>query len=55
MEVGLLEVEVDLCALCLGGREERAQNLGLEALSNGVVELDLGVESIDCVPGLGQC
>ena len=50
VEVGLLEVEVELCALGGGGREEVAQDLGLEALGDGIVELNLGVESVDGVP-----
>jgi len=54
VEVGLLEVQVELCALVLAGREERAQDLGLESLGDRVVELNLGVESIDSVPCLGE-
>jgi hypothetical protein len=50
VEVGLLEVQVQLGALGLGGRQEGAEQLGLEALGDGVVDLDLGVESIDSVP-----
>lgn len=58
VKVGLLEVEVELCALCLGSGEEGAQELGLQALRNGVIELDLRVKSVDSVPALrdgGAC
>lgn len=50
VEVGLLEVEVELCALGGGGREEVTQDLGLESLCNSVVELNLGIKSVDGVP-----
>ena len=52
VEVGLLEVQVELSALSLCSRVERAQELGLQALSNAVIDLELGVESIDGVPAL---
>ena len=54
VEVGLLEVEVELCTLCLGSREEGAQDLGLQTLRNGVIQLNLGVKSVDSVPALGD-
>lgn len=54
VEVGLLEVQVELCALGLGGGQEGAEELSLEALGDGVVDLDLGVKSVDGVPGLGN-
>jgi len=54
VEVGLLEVQVELDALGLGGGEEVAQDLGLEALGDVVVELDLGLEGVGSVPGLGD-
>ena len=54
VEVGLLEVQVELGALGLGGRQEGAEQLSLKALGDGVVDLDLGVESVDGVPGLGD-
>ena len=50
MEVGLLEVQVDLGTFCGGGWEEVAQDLGLEALGDAIVELELGVEGVDGVP-----
>lgn len=50
VEVGLLEEEVELCALGLGSRKEGPQDLRLQTLSNGVIELDLGVQRVDCVP-----
>jgi len=52
VEVGLLEVQVELGALGLGGRKEGSQELGLQALGNGVIDLDLGVKSVQCVPAL---
>lgn len=53
-EEGLLEVQVDLGALALGGREERCEDFSLEAVGEGVVKLDLGVESVGSGPGLGK-
>lgn len=54
VEVWLLEVEVELDALGLGGWEEGAENLSLEALCDGVVELELGLQGVGGVPGLGD-
>ena len=54
VEGGLLEGEVELGALVLGGGEEGEDALGLEALRNAVGELDLGVEVVGSVPDLGQ-
>lgn len=54
VEVGLLEEEVQLCAFGLGGREVVCQDFGLQALSEGVVELDFGVEGVGGRPGLGE-
>ena len=54
VEVGLLEVEVDLLALVAGSRAEVGENLGLQAAGEGVVELDLGSKNIGSVPRLGD-
>lgn len=54
VDVGLLEVQVELGALGLGGGEEGEDTLGLEALGKGVGELDLGVKGVGGVPGLGK-
>lgn len=54
VQVRLFEVQVELSTLGLGLGEERTKNLSLQTLGNGVVELNLGVESIDGVPGLGD-
>ena len=54
VEIGLLEVEVELCALRLGSRKEGAQDLGLQTLCNGVIQFDLGVKSIDGIPALSD-
>lgn len=54
VEGGLLEGEVELGAGAVGGGQELEGGLGLEALGQGVGELDLGVESVGGVPGLGQ-
>lgn len=54
VEVGLLKVEVELCALCLGSGKEGAQDLGLQTLCNGVIQLNLGVKSVDSVPALSD-
>ncbi len=54
VEVWLLEVEVELDALGLGGWEEGAENLSLESLGDGVVELELGLKCVGGVPGLGD-
>lgn len=50
VEVGLLEVEVDLLATVALGRVEVGENLGLEAAGEGVVELDLGGQHVGGVP-----
>jgi hypothetical protein len=54
VEVGLLEVEVDLLALVARGRVEVGENLGLQAAGEGVVELDLGGQQVRGVPRLGD-
>lgn len=54
VEVGLLEVEVDLLALVADGGVEVGENLGLQALGEGVVKLDLGGQEVGRVPGLGD-
>lgn len=54
VETGLLKVEVELGSLSGGSREEVEETLELEALGEGVGDLDLGVESIGGVPGLGK-
>ena len=54
MEEGLAEVEVELRAFTTAGGEELSENLGLEAVGDGVVELDLGVEGVRGRPRLGQ-
>lgn len=54
VEVGLPEEEVHLSALGLRRRQEVRQHLGLEALGDAVVELELGVERVVRRPGLGQ-
>ena len=50
VEVVLLEEEVDLLALVAGIGLEVVQDLGLEARSEGVVELNLGGEEVGRVP-----
>lgn len=54
VQVRLLEVQVQLRTLGLGGREVLGENLSLEALGNVVVKLKLGVESVGGVPDLGE-
>lgn len=54
MEVGLLEVEVDLLALVAGSGAEVGEDLSLQAAGEGVVELDLGSEDVGGVPRLGD-
>jgi hypothetical protein len=54
VEAGLLEVEVELGALGGGGGEEVEETLKLQALGQGVVDLELGVQSVGGVPSLGQ-
>lgn len=54
VEAGLLEVEVELGALAGGGGQEVEETLELEALGEGVVNLELGVESVGGVPCLGD-
>lgn len=54
VEVGLHEVDVEFGALGLGSWEEGAENLSLEALGNHVLDLNLGVECVDGVPGLSE-
>ena len=54
VEVGLLEVEVDLLALVAGSRAEVGEDLSLQAAGKGVVELDLSSENVGGVPRLGD-
>lgn len=54
VEAGLLEEQVELGTLGGGGGEEVEETLKLEALGEGVVDLNLGVEGVGGVPGLGQ-
>lgn len=54
VEAGLLEEKVELGTLGGGGGEEVEETLELEALGEGVVDLNLGVEGVGGVPGLGQ-
>lgn len=54
LEGGLLEGQVELLALVArAGREDRGE-LRLQALGEGVVQLDLGVQDVGGVPGLGN-
>ena len=50
MEVGLLEVEVDLLALVASGGAEVGEKLCLQPACERVVELDFGIEQIGRVP-----
>lgn len=50
VQVGLFEVQVELGTLALGLGKEASEKLGLQALGDGIVELNLSVESIDGVP-----
>jgi hypothetical protein len=54
VEAGLLEVQVELGTLGGGGGEEVEETLKLEALGEGVVDLELSVEGVGGVPSLGQ-
>lgn len=54
VEAGLLEEQVELGALGGGGGQEVEETLELEALGEGVADLNLGVEGVGGVPGLGQ-
>lgn len=54
VEAGLLEEQVELGALGGGGGEEVEETLKLQALGEGVVDLELGVENVGSVPGLGE-
>ena len=54
VQVGLLEVEVELGTLGLLSGLVLGEDLSLEALGDVVVELELGVESIGGGPGLGE-
>lgn len=53
VECGLLEVGVELCAVGAGVGLEGGQDLGLEALGDVLVELELGVEGVEGGPGQG--
>lgn len=50
----LLEGQVDLSTLGRSGGQEGEDTLSLEALRNGIGELNLGVKSVGSVPGLSQ-
>lgn len=54
VEARLLEVQVELGTLTSSGGEEVEETLELEALGEGVVDLELGVEDVGGVPGLGE-
>lgn len=54
VEVGLLEVQVELSTSTSGGWEEVEETLKLETLCERVADLKLGVEDVGGVPGLGQ-
>jgi len=54
VQVGLLEVEVELGTLGLLGGLVLSQDLSLEALGDVVVQLKLGVQSVGGGPSLGQ-
>lgn len=54
VQVGLLEVEVELGALGLLSGLVLGENLSLEALGDVVVELELGVEGVGGGPCLGE-
>lgn len=54
VQVGLLEVQVELGALGLLGGLVLGEDLSLEALGNVVVKLELGVESVGGGPSLGE-
>lgn len=54
VEAGLLEEQVELGTLGGGGGEEVEETLELQALGEGVVDLELGVENVGGVPGLGE-
>lgn len=54
VQVGLLEVEVELGTLGLLGGLVLGQDLSLEALGNVVVQLKLGVQSVGGGPSLGE-
>lgn len=54
VELGLLEVHVDLGALLLALRQEGEETLELQALGDVVGGLDLGLERVQGVPRLGD-
>lgn len=54
VELGLLEVDIDLGALLLALREQGEGTLKLEALGEVVGGLDLGLEGVQGVPRLGD-
>jgi len=54
VEVRLLEMQVELCTLLLGVRQELCEKLGLQSLGDGVIKLDLGVERVGSRPRLGK-
>lgn len=54
VETGLLEVQVELGTLGGGGGKKVEVTLELQALGQGVGNLDLSVENIGGVPGLGK-
>jgi len=54
VKVWLLEMQVEFRTLLLGVREELCKQLGLQALGDGVIKLDLRVERIGSRPRLGK-
>lgn len=54
VESALLEVKVELGAARGAGGQEAVNQLGLDALGEHISGLDLGLEGVGSVPGLGQ-
>lgn len=54
MNIGLLEVEVELGTLGVHGGEVVGADLSLKTLGNVVVKLKLGVQSVGSAPCLGE-
>ena len=53
VEVWLLEMQIRLGAVLLGGRMVRGSQLGLQSFRDGVLEFDLGVKGVGRCPTLG--
>lgn len=54
MKVGLLVMNVDFRSCLLGRRQEVPKKFNLDTICKGILQLNLGVQSIESGPCLGE-